>query len=967
MKLKSYLLSITLLMCTVSGIALAQTGPVQDLETQLANANEDSVKLRLHFEVASSFYSMTPQEVLLHVDTMLYLAEKLNLPIFTYRAMYLQAVAHYLSGDLDIAERVINQVDSSAFFEEDLKSLMDVYNLMGTILSSRGKVSEALNYQYRALEIARTMQDPDRQVTALTNIAQTYTENLDTSKSLDYYLEALEMAESISDTVSIAVINNNLSGITQDPDQKLAYAGRAIALFQSLNYADGIAHSSNEFAIGLRKKRAYKEALKYLYRSIGIWKNNQYKQGLVSAYTNIGVVFGYLNQLDSVARYFDLATSLGDDLEDKSIAKEAYEEMSEMYEVIGQPALALMNLKRAAQLKDLLYSQERAQQLALAETDFETREKEQRLAEQQLTISRQKDTQKNVIIGGSLAILLVLGLLLYIRYRNQIRRKDSELKLELEKAEAEKLRELDRLKTNFFTNISHEFRTPLTLIQTPLNAALQDSKNDQSVVLPKSHAHSMSQSAAKLLQLVNRLLDLAKLEAGKMQLFIRMGDMAQFIRSIGYGFESLALNKQINYHVIVPSAPVLVWYDREKIEQIISNLLANAFKFTPSGGRISLEAKFADDAVKIFVRDNGQGIEEEELPQIFDRFFSNSQWNHSDSSSSGIGLALTRELVHLHQGLIAVESDKVVGTTFSVTIPTNREAYNQQQVDETDVSTRENMSRHMLKDLPAAGTQFASDLTTHNGKPHVLVVEDNKDLREYIAGELSPIFQVKTAINGLDGLQKAIEFMPDLIITDVMMPEMDGTELCQKLREKVETCHIPIIMLTAKADRSGKLSGLDAGADDYLTKPFDHEELVVRANNLITQRALLKRKFAQGVLFKPSEIATNSVDEDFLAKVLQTIEENMEETSFGVEDLGHAVALSRSQLHRKLKAITDRSPNELIRNLRLERARELLEKKSGTASEVAYRVGFSSLSYFSKCFKDQYGLTPSEVESDNGV
>ncbi len=964
----SMLLSSFLTVCFCTSIltnqTVAQNHIIQDLKNQLAKTSEDSVRLRLHFEIASNFHSISPEEILLHSDSMQMLAQRLKRDVFIYRAKYFEAIAYYLRGDFKQAEEVLTKVDASGFFHDDLKSLIDVYNLMGTILTARGKMSQALHYQFKALQIARDTRETDRELTALSNIAEIYTDNLDTVQSMAYYQQALELAESIADTISIAVINNNLSGITQDPDLKLTYAHRALDLFQILYYPDGIAHSSNELARGLRDIKSYDQALPYVRTSIEIWMASGFKQGLAAAYSNIGIIYGYLAQHDSARKYFDRAIQLFDSLEDKTIAKDAFVEMADMYEAMGHSASAMTYLKRAMHLKDMLYSAERAQQLAVAETDFETQEKEQRLAEQRFTIARQRNTQKNVFIGGALIILMILGWLQYLRYRHQMRRKDADLRLQLEKTEAEKLRELDRLKTNFFTNISHEFRTPLTLIQTPLNEALKKSAIGRAVELPWKHANNMAKSTTRLLQLVNRLLDLTKLEAGKMQLSVCKGDLAQLIRSIGYGFESMALDKQINYHVMVTSAPVLVWHDGEKIEHILYNLLANAFKFTPRGGRISLEARFEKENVAILVCDNGIGISREELPRIFERFFSNSQSGDTEGDSSGVGLALTRELVRLHNGTIDVESQVDLGTTFTLSFPTSKEAYDVDQVIEVDGEKKPMKEQKGTEDWTYPREHDPPSPSKEGmEQPLLLIVEDNKELREYITAELTGLYRVETAIHGTDGLAKAVISIPDLIITDVMMPEMDGIELCRRLRQKVETSHIPIIMLTAKADREGRLSGLAVGADDYLTKPFDQEELRLRVKNLVAQRLLLKKKFSQHIFFKPSEIAANSVDEAFLNRVLRIIEENMEDTSFGVEDLGKAISLSRSQLHRKLKAIADKSPNELIRNIRLQRAHDLLQKNAGTASEVAYRVGFNSLSYFSKCFKDQFDITPSEVET----
>jgi signal transduction histidine kinase/DNA-binding response OmpR family regulator len=581
-------------------------------------------------------------------------------------------------------------------------------------------------------------------------------------------------------------------------------------------------------------------------------------------------------------------------------------------------------------------------------------------------IQRQQTTQQWVLVGSALVLLFLLGIFQYLRNRQRVKAKESALALSYEKAETDKLRELDRLKSNFFANISHEFRTPLTLIQTPLQQALNENSEKETISISTRFARSMHRNAQRLLHLVNQLLDLAKLEDGRMKLKVQEEDIAHIIRTIGYGFESMAHRKQINYQVNVVDKAVNAWFDREKLEHILTNLLSNAFKFTSSEGWIILEADFKKkEEVTIVVRDNGIGIAEDQIEHIFERFYTINDTS-SDFTGSGIGMALTKELVALHHGKIEVESRVDHGATFTLTLPISKAAFSEKEIlknKKTETTTKLSSSNtpdfEVLQDESSTTAPVVSLIKDE--RPIIEVVEDNQDLRTYIREVLHQNYQVIESVNGRKGFEQAKEQIPDLIITDIMMPEMDGNELCRRIRKEVKTSHIPVIMLTAKAEQEEKLEGLETGADDYLTKPFDTRELLARVHNLIEQRRLLRERFAGEIIFKPKEVATTSVDETFLNQVLTAIESNMEEETFSVVELSEQVAMSRSQLHRKLKALVNKSPNQIIREMRLQRAKGLLEKRAGNASEVAFMVGFNSLAYFSKCFKDQFGVAPSEV------
>lgn len=519
-----------------------------------------------------------------------------------------------------------------------------------------------------------------------------------------------------------------------------------------------------------------------------------------------------------------------------------------------------------------------------------------------------------------------------------------------EKAEAAKILEMDTIKSRFFANISHEFRTPLTLMLGPLK---QLEENTADAAQQKKYIGMMRRNGDRLLQLINQLLDLSKLESGKMDLQVAKTDITGLLKAIASSFDSLAEQNQINYHVHFPEENITGFADRDKLEKVVVNLLSNAFRFTAANGTVSFSVEKDEKRLRFTVQDNGTGMPKEQLDKIFDRFHQVA----GTEGGTGIGLSLAKELLQLHKGQISVQSEMGKGSSFRVSIPIAPEFYLATEI--TNISyPHETATAGKATDLVDETEEPIADTSL----PLVLVTEDNTDLQQFISDTLRPHFQVQVAGNGRIGLEKAIELVPDCIISDVMMPEMDGIALCKKLKSEAATSHIPVILLTAKAGSGSRIEGLQTGADDYLVKPFDGTELIVRIQNLVEQRRQLRERYSKEVIsIHPDETDTPSAEHVFIQTVRRIIEENIDNELFGVAELANAVHLSRSQLHRKLKALTGQSPNELIRNYRLERALQLLQQHTGSISEVAFQTGFSSPAYFSKCFSDRYGYAPGEV------
>lgn len=547
---------------------------------------------------------------------------------------------------------------------------------------------------------------------------------------------------------------------------------------------------------------------------------------------------------------------------------------------------------------------------------------------------------------------------LYFLRRYEMNRLKLKNQLRLEKVETDTLRKLDHLKSQFFANISHEFRTPLTLILGQVESVMSSSIETKE----KGKLQVANRNARRLLTLINQLLDLSKLEAGSMELNSEKHNIVSFLKSLFFSFESFAESNKIKLSFISESENIPVVFDPDKMEKVFYNLLSNAFKFTSENGEIKVIINLKTGLVDICVKDTGIGIPADRLQHVFDRFYQVDNSLTREHEGTGIGLALAKELVELHNGKITVSSMEGEGTEFTVSLPT---------VDKKDadklLETEDYSYKEIDKDFSIT-EEIIAEQNHQSGKSKIiLVVEDNNDVRSYIREQLENDYRIIEACNGEEGIRSARNEIPDLIITDVMMPKMDGYQFSKAIRNDEKSSHIPIIMLTAKAGLDDKIEGLETGIDVYLTKPFSAKELKVRVKNLILQREQLRKQFSTSTIIKPSEVTAVSVDKAFLEKTISLIEKHFENEKFGVEDLADGMNMSVSQLNRKLNALVGQPPGKLIQSLRLQRAADLLKQNAGNVAEVCYKVGFNDQAYFSRAFKKQFGCSPSEYRSVNSI
>ncbi|MFA9370736.1 MAG: two-component regulator propeller domain-containing protein [Labilibaculum antarcticum] len=539
-------------------------------------------------------------------------------------------------------------------------------------------------------------------------------------------------------------------------------------------------------------------------------------------------------------------------------------------------------------------------------------------------------------------VLLIIGILAYFIY-SMLRKERLKFTIEQEQLQAKRNHEMDEMKLRFLTNVSHEFRTPLTLILTPLDKLLKQTKS----ISDKKLLDTIERNAKQLLNLVNQLLDFRKLELHGLRYNPSYGDVVAFLNEVIHNFEDAFNKKNIKFTFEHSIDNFVFNFDKEKLEKIMMNLLSNALKFTQEKGsvKLSLEVKDEDGIIEIIVQDNGVGINEEDIDKIFVRFYQSESNKKLGLSGSGIGLNLAREMIQLHKGIIEVESKRGEGAKFKVSLP----------IDKTVIIDTEALEK---VDEDFIRLEQESETSEKSKRPIILLVEDNVDFRSFMKETLQEQFKIYEAQDGQKGYETVHKVHPDLIISDVMMPKVDGLELCTMLRKDIRTSHIPFILLTARTADEDKIKGLEIGADDYITKPFNMDLLLLRVRNLLDKRSQLQKQFQKTVDISPSEVQITSMDEKLIKKAIATVEKNISEAAFSVEDLSKELGMSRVYLYKKLVSITGKSPVEFIRIIRLKRGAQLLEKSQMNISEVAYEVGFNSPRYFSKYFKEEFGMLP---------
>ena len=551
----------------------------------------------------------------------------------------------------------------------------------------------------------------------------------------------------------------------------------------------------------------------------------------------------------------------------------------------------------------------------------------------------QYNHQKIYMLLGGVIIALLIGLIVYI-YRTIILRRELE-------------EQATNAKLQFFTNISHELRTPLTLIADPIEHIVNDENLTKQ---QRNMLQIVEKNVSILMRLVNEILDFRKIQNKKMELTLSEFELTRYLKEWVSTFESIATKRKIKVELITP-APICLCADIYKVERICYNLLSNALKYTSEGGSITIKAKSTDETVEVCIKDTGKGIAKEDIKHIFDRFY---QVRNSNKDGTGIGLAIVKAFTELQGGTAKVESEVGKGSEFTITLPKRVAGDNFQPAEETYTMNDFLDESSAVTDISTENKVSKITSDRQEDKPRVLVIDDNADIRAYATALLGDEYDVMEASDGSEGLKKAVREVPDVVVCDIMMSGMDGLECCKHLKSDSLTCHIPVILLTAKTLDEHRAEGYAYGADAYLTKPFNGNVLKARIKNLITNRKLMKIVFGNDAQQEPMEAVAQSAESLFVEKFRTIIQGNLGNSDLNVETISHEMGISRAQLYRKIKSITGISPNDIIREARMKRADRLLETTDKSVSEIAYEVGFSSPSYFTKCYREFFGRTPNK-------
>jgi len=837
------------------------------------------------------------------------------------------------------------------FQELELESnIANSNNSLGRIYQQLGDFSSSLDYLFEALRINEKLERRRGMSVSYTNIGNTFLRNGRYDEAIRYFSEALALDVEMEDPTGIMVSKLNLGAAWQrneDYETAMIYHEEALVLARELGYREDEAIILGNIGSTYRKLGHTDGGLLNLFEALAIMRETGYNT--TATLNNISEAYLDLNDFEKVIEYSYQAERTGMERSDLDRLQFTYRNLAAAYEGLGDFERANQALKLYNTTKDNLFTIEREKQINQLQILYDIEKRDQTI--DLLTLEAETASlRRNTYLASGMLVSLIL-LLLYSGQRTKTRKNRQLL---------EKSKEVARMKSSFFSNISHEFRTPLTLISGPIEK-LRSGIDDPGL---KKELNIMEKNSDRLLFLINQLLDLSQLESGSLTLSVEKSDLISIVKGITMSFQSLAELREIQLSVNAESDFYEGWTDSGKLETILINLIGNAMKFTKDGGEVCVKIVETNDTnglkrCLIHVSDNGEGISQRDLDHIFDRFYRGSETGLPGSAGSGIGLALTKELVQLHKGTITVQSTTRAGTEFIVNLPISRQHYNDHEIVHPSAAA--------ISSYPAStetGIESYPDpvIAADDSAPLLLLIEDNRDVMNYLIGILEGTYRILKAPDGEAGVAVALEQIPDLIISDVMMPKMGGYRVAEILKQDKKTSHIPLILLTAKASHEDRVQGLQTHADDYITKPFRPDELLLRIQNLILSRKKMREKYNQKIEIRPEDLSAQSMEESFLLLVVETIKNHLVDENFTVDKLAREVGMSRSQLHRKLVALTDQSATEFIRSYRLNLAKEMIEKQAGTISEIAYKVGFNSLSYFSKTFREKFGVNPSEFE-----
>ncbi|MCB0466802.1 MAG: response regulator [Aequorivita sp.] len=851
---------------------------------------------------------------------------------------------YYLLGEMEKSVAACNKALKyiGQFYDKGNSILADTHNALSVAYYRQNKLEAAINH----LLLVDSVQNEEplrKDIIGATyqSLGNIYLDLKDYDAAENYYLKANKEYEKMSVAGTFYLNTTNVilgqvyyyKGQLEKADALLL---KTLLFFEEINDARTVAEIHNYLGLVNLEEGKLEKAEMFFQKALDFQEGNGYNLEAAQSAVELGKLNIKRGKSRDAVVFLQNALSYNREIKNGKINQKAYSLLSEAYALQGNFKAAFSNSQIAKKINDSIQQAQSAEKIKEIEGIYQTerRDREIALLTAQNQLAEQQKTNQRNMIWGILAIIAIAGIFVFFLFRNR-------------QKTTKKLQELDTAKSTFFTNISHEFRTPLTLINGPIedqlsskNLSLSETKNLKSAL----------RNTQRLKNLVDQLLALAKLESGNLKLNIQNANMPSFLIAHAEGFLFSCTEKNIQFSVEVQNDEIEDWFDQDILEKILYNLMGNAIKYTPENGFITLSGKRLTNKFEISVANTGNYIPQEQQQKIFQRFYQTNAKN----PGSGIGLELTKDLVEIHKGTISLKSEEKGLTEFKVILPIKKTDF-----DESQIFPQSNKIEY-IDSIAVTDDIVEKEFVLPEDAPVILVIDDNKDIRDYVSSIFETTFSVHTANDGKEGFAMAIETIPDIVISDVMMPEEDGFTLTKHLKEHQLTSHIPVVLLTAKSQITSKLEALGIGADAYVTKPFNSQLLKATVDNLIENRRKLQQRFAQEVVLKAKDIAISSEDEKFLEKLQKVLDDHLTKPDFSAEIFSETMGVSRMQLYRKLKALTGQSSTEFIRSQRLKLASSLLKSNKISISEIGYTVGFNDPSYFTKCFKQEFGCSPSD-------
>ncbi len=955
---------------------------IDSLKTILLKTNTDDQHLEVINSILLEYLFVSLDSAKIYKDKIIKISNKIDNKDLAVKGFNVSSNYFYYNSEIDSSLFYVKKALSLLKDSDNYKLQSDLYRKLAILSVTNSDFEGYEKYSNQAMEHAVLADDWTLYCSALIVFANQSFRKNDYSKALKHYIQvdSIHTAnDSITRNLTLAYENISLIYIDLKNEKALEYLDKSQKIHEKSSNEAGINNTNRLRASYYSKIEDTKKTIFFLNKVLPFYESYGEPTKLVEIYTALARNYSLTGEFDKAEPLLKKAKLITDTNSNKIaknqmqysygvfyLRKKMFHEairyfneaqntappqgteyyLGERKEISQGLSLAYASIKnykmayqvnqRLLSLNDSINSQNKEKITTELETKYQTAQKEQEitlLKSQNELAEQQKRSQRNLFMGV-IIITTLAGMFLFILYRN--RQKTNK-----------KLKELDTAKSHFFSNISHELRTPLALISTPIQNKLMEAdltekdRADFGLVLNNSN---------RIAELVNQLLDISKIEAGSMPLSLQKVKPIQQINAIIKDFEYAAGLKNINFLTYLNNHDIQGWIDRDAIYKIVNNLVSNALKYTSENGSIIFNAHIKKEKLSIHIKNTGEGLTKEQQQLVFKRFYQ----THSSQSGSGIGLALVNQLVKLHQGTITVDSNLGEWTSFNLSISLDKKSIKNATI---------------IKDLPTPTPTHKpvteklidrSELNTNTELPILLIVEDNQDLNKLLQDSFKDQYQIISCKDGKEGYDMAIKHIPDIIISDIMMPKKDGIQLTNELKNDERTSHIPIILLTARAGEENELSGLQIGADDYITKPYNQKILATKVSNLLSIRKKLQLRYSQEVFLTTKEIAVTPVDENFLNRVQKVLDTQLVESSFNIEEFSKAIGMSRMQLHRKIKALTGLTSSEFVRSQRLKLAAQLLKSSDTNVSQVGYAVGFNDHSYFTKCFKEMYKCTPSE-------